>query len=149
MADYTPDLTKQPPRSPRVRLGGYATLPRMLDKGRATVAGKNGEYHYACPMDQRFLEFTGIDPEALKKELAAGRSDTEILEWIEANAKHKRTPVEIAGFTQLAETRAPSDTESRAYFNDQHAKAGPKREDIITWFDLLDLDDYVSFGGKG
>jgi hypothetical protein len=149
MTNHTPDLTKQPPRSARVRLGGYATLPRMLDKGRATVAGKNGEYHYACPMDQRFLEFTGIDPEALKKELAAGRSDTEILEWIEANAKHKRTPVEIAGFTQLAETRAPSDTESRAYFNDQHAKAGPKREDIITWFDLLDLDDYVSFGGKG
>jgi hypothetical protein len=29
-----------------------------------------------------------------------------------------------------------------------HEKAGPKREDINTWFDLLDLDDYVSFGGK-
>ena len=149
MADYTPDLTKQPPRSPRVRLGGYATLPRMLDKGRATVAGKNGEYHYACPMDQRFLEFTGIDPEALKKELAKGKSDSEILEWIAANARHKRTPVEIAGFTELAEQRAPSDTESRSYFNDIHSRVGPKREDIITWFDLLDLDDYVSFGGKG
>ena len=149
MADNTPDLTKQPPRSPRVRLGGYATLPRMLDKGRATIAGKNGEYHYACPMDQRFLEFTGTDPEALKKELAKGKGDGEILEWIEANAKCKRTPVEIAGFTELAEHRAPSDTESRAYFNDLHSKTGPKREDIITWFDLLDLDDYVSFGGKG
>jgi hypothetical protein len=22
------------------------------------------------------------------------------------------------------------------------------REDIKTWFDLLDLDDYVTFGGK-
>src|SRR5215472_14389929 len=97
MTNHTPDLTKQPPRSGRVRLGGYATLPRMLDKGRATVAGKNGEYHYACPMDQRFLEFTGIDPEALKKELAKGKSDTEILEWIETTAKHKRSPVEIAG----------------------------------------------------
>ena len=50
----SPDLTKQPPRSPRVRLGGYVILPRMLDKGRATVAGKNGEYHYACPLDRRF-----------------------------------------------------------------------------------------------
>ena len=47
------DLTQHPPRSPRVRLGGYATLPRMLDKGRATIAGKNGEYHYNCPLDQR------------------------------------------------------------------------------------------------
>ena len=51
-----PDLTQRPPRSPRVRLGGYALLPRMLDKGRATLAGKNGEYHYACPLDQRLLE---------------------------------------------------------------------------------------------
>jgi hypothetical protein len=28
------------------------------------------------------------------------------------------------------------------------SKVGPNREDIVTWFDLLDLDDYVSFGGK-
>ena len=54
--DNAPDLTQRPPRSPRVRLGGYAILPRMLDKGRATIAGKNGEYHYNCPMDKRFLE---------------------------------------------------------------------------------------------
>jgi hypothetical protein len=58
----SPDLTKQPPRSPRVRLGGYVILPRMLDKGRATVAGKHGEYRYACPLDGRFLEFAGIIP---------------------------------------------------------------------------------------
>src|SRR5512135_190240 len=51
-----PDLTKRPPRSPRVRLGGYVILPRMLDKGRAAVAGTPGEYHYNCPMDQGFLE---------------------------------------------------------------------------------------------
>jgi hypothetical protein len=37
------DLTVRPPRSPRVRLGGYVILPRMLDKCRAMLAGKNGE----------------------------------------------------------------------------------------------------------
>jgi hypothetical protein len=26
--------------------------------------------------------------------------------------------------------------------------SAPKRTDIVTWFDLLDVDDYVSFGGK-
>jgi hypothetical protein len=56
------DLTQRPPRSPRVRLGGYVILARMLDKGRATLAGKNGEYNYNCPLDQNFLNFTGIDP---------------------------------------------------------------------------------------
>jgi len=60
MSLHTPDLTKFPPRSPRVRLGGYAILPRCLDKGRATLAGKQGEYHYACPLDQHFLEFAGV-----------------------------------------------------------------------------------------
>ena len=63
---HTPDLTQFPPRSPRVRLGGYCQLPRMLDKARAELTGKNGEYHYNCPLDQRFFEFTGIDAEALK-----------------------------------------------------------------------------------
>ena len=51
------DLTQRPPRSPRTRLGGFAILPRMLDKGRAIIAGTNGEYKYACPLDQRFLDF--------------------------------------------------------------------------------------------
>ena len=142
------DLTKQAPRSPRVRLGGYVILPRMLDKGRATVAGKNGEYQYACPLDQRFLDFAGIDPDALKKQLSEGKGDTEILEWVNANSKHKRSEVEIAEWSALAEQRVPSDVETRRYFNELHSKAAPQRHDIVTWFDLLDVDDYVSFGGK-
>ena len=148
MATNPPDLTKQPPRSARVRLGGYVILPRMLDKGRATLAGKNGEYHYACPMDQRFLEFAGVNPVALKKELAKGKGDGEILEWIQANAKPRRTDSEIAAWSAYAEQRTPADPESREYFNGLHKKAAPKREDIVTWFDLLDVDDFVSFGGK-
>jgi len=76
----SPNLTKQPPRSARARLGGYAILPRLLDKGRATIAGIHGEYKYNCPLDQRFFEFAGIDAEALKKQLAAGKGDGEILE---------------------------------------------------------------------
>ena len=118
----------------------------MLDKGRATIAGKNGEYHYDCPMDQGFLEFAGIDAEALKKQL--DKSDGEVLEWINAHAKHKRTDVEIAAWSEFKSHRAPADNESREFFNEIVGKDAPKREDIATWFDLLDLDDYVSFGGK-
>ena len=142
----TPDLTKFPPRSPRVRLGGYVILPRLLDKGRATVAGKNGEYHYACPLDQGFLEFVGIDPEALKKQL--NKSDTEVLEWINQNAKHKRAMPEILAWSAWQEQSAPDNPDSRAHFNEIQKAAAPKREDIATWFDVLDVDDYVSFGGK-
>ena len=42
------DLTQRPPRSHRVRLGGYVMLPRILDKGRALNAGKIGVYRYGA-----------------------------------------------------------------------------------------------------
>jgi hypothetical protein len=143
------DLTQRPPRSPRVRLGGYVILPRVLDKCRAVIAGKQGEYKYACPLDERFLEFAGIDAAALKKQVTAGKSDSEILAWVGKTSKTKASPVQIAAWSAYHELRGPVDLESRQYFNDLLAQIGPKREDIITWFDLLDLDDHVSFGGKG
>ena len=148
MAIQAPDLTKQAPRGPRVRLGGYALLPRMLDKGRAAIIGKNGEYNYNCPLDQRFVNFVGIDPEALKKELAAGKGDGEILAWIQATATNKRAESEIAAWSLWQEQRAPDNPDSREYFNELHKKVAPTRSDITNWFELLDLDDYVSFGGK-
>ena len=144
-----PDLTQRPPRSPRVRLGGYVILPRMLDKGRATIAGKNGEYHYACPMDQRFLDFVGINPDALKKQLAAGKGDGEILA---VDSEEREAQAHGAGDPRLV--GLPGTTGARRTPNHASSSMGstrkiaPKREDIATWFDLLDLDDYVSFGGK-
>lgn len=144
----TIDLKKQAPRSPRVRLGGYAILPRMLDKGRATLAGANGEYHYDCPLDQQFTAYTGTDAEALKQQLAAGRGDGEILEWITTNAKFKRTMPEIEAWSGWQDKRAPENPDSRSYFNELHTSVAPKRTDITSWFDLLDADDYASYGGK-
>lgn len=143
-----PDLTKRPPRSVRVRLGGYVLLPRILDKCRAVVDGKNGEYKYACPTDDHFFTFTGIDPEAMKQQVAAGKSDSEMLDWVQKNAKQKRAPFEIAAWSTFMEQRVPSDPEGREFFQDEHKRVAPGREDIATWFDYLDLDDYVTFGGQ-
>lgn len=99
----------------RGRLGGYAILPRMLDKCRATLAGKNGEFHYNCPLDKHFLNFVGVDAEARKAEVAAGKGDGEILEWIQANATHKRSPWEITQWSEYHDRRGPdSDAETRA-----------------------------------
>ena len=148
MATNSTDLTKQAPRSPRVRLGGYVILPRMLDKGRALLAGKIGEYKYACPLDEEFLDFAGVDANALKKQLAAGKGDGDILKWIEAHAKNKRTESEIEAWSAKEERRAPGNPDSRDYFNNLHKNVAPKRADVVSWFELLDVDDYVSFGGK-
>lgn len=141
------DLTQRPPRSAHSRLGGYVLLPRMLDKGRAEIVGKSGEYRFACPLDQRILAFLGLDPEPLKAELAAGKGDGEILEWIKIHQRNKHSPANIDAWTLEQTTRGP-DPESQEFFQELLQAAGPRRTDIKTWFDLLDLDDYVSFGGK-
>jgi hypothetical protein len=143
-----PDLTKQPPRSARARLGGYVLLPRMLDKGRATLAGTNGAYHYACPLDQQWIGFAGIDADKLKEQIALGKGDGELLEWITENSTTKRQPWEIAQWSAYMEARGPGDVETKEFFTTEVAKLTTTREDILTWSDWLDLDDYVSFGGK-
>ena len=143
------DLTQRPPRSMRARLGGFVLLPRILDKGRATLAGKNGEYNYNSPTDQHLIRFVGLDPEALLKELAAGKGDGEILQWVLTNAKTPRSPWEIQTWSAYFDSRGPdSDAETLTGFAEYIGQHSKTREDIKTWFDALDLDDFVSFGGK-
>jgi hypothetical protein len=77
-----PDLTKTEPRSPHEKLGGESYAARALDKCRATLAGKNGEYQFGCPMDQHFFEETGIDQDEFRDFVATGASDEKVGEWI-------------------------------------------------------------------
>lgn len=144
-----PDLTKRPPRSPRVRLGGYVLLARILDKGRAELAGIAGEYKYNNPMDRHWFRFTGITPEALKAELAKGKGDGEILAWVQENAPHKRDPWEIQQWSAYHNERGPDgDVETLEFFAGRVGPLSKTREDVKSWFDYLDLDDHVTFGGK-
>jgi hypothetical protein len=144
------DLTHRPPRSPRVQLGGYVLLPRILDKGRASVAGKLGDYHFEGKgMDRHFFTFTGIDHAAFKAEVAKGLGDGDMLSWVQANAKHQRQPWEINAWSEYHLHRTPdSDNETLVFFADEIKKFSATREDVKTWFDLLDFDDYCTFGGK-
>ena len=143
-----PSLIDHPPRSPRVLLGGYALLPRLLDKCRADIAGQLGEYHTNCPIDQEFLDYAGIDYDALRQQVAEGLSDGELLDWIKENASISRTPWEIEQWSSYQNQRAPEpNTDLSAYFLEVLASHNKSRGDVRTWVDLLDLDDYCSFGG--
>lgn len=144
------DLTKQAPRSCYVRLGGYVLLPRLLDKIRAGLAGTLGAYDDgATGMNGRFLRFVGISHAALKRQVAKGGGDAEILAWIEAHAKHQRDPWEIAAWSDYQSRRpVDSDAETLENFAKAMRRLHADREDIKTRFDFLDLDDYCSFGGK-
>jgi len=142
------DLTQHPPRSPRVRLGGYVILARILDKARAKAAGKIGEYIYDCPNDKRFFNFVQINADALYAEIQTGKGDGEILEWINQHAGHRPQPWEIAQWSAYHEARVADSIQSKERVLKAVTAIAPHRADVLTGFDLLDLDDYVSFGGK-
>jgi len=147
--DYRqPDLRRHPPRSPYTRLGGFVHLPRLIDKARALAGGNIGEYHYRCPFDKRFFAFTGLSADAFLAQVKTGHSDGELLAYVQKKGRPKRHPAEVAAWSRWMEQLTPSSPEARGFFNEVHQKNGPKRDDIGTWFDWLELDDFVTFGGK-
>ena len=132
-----------------MRLGGYAVLPRLLDKARADIAGTIGEYHTNCMLDEEFLTFAGIDYSEIRAQLELGKNDGEILEWIESNAKNQRGPWEIEQWCDYQNHRSPKPfTELETYFREVLERLNRSRGDVRSWPDLLDLDDYCSFGGE-
>lgn len=141
------NLTQRPPRSPRVRLGGYTILPRLLDKARAVISGTAGDYNYNNPNDGHFFRFTGLSPDALMEQIKPGAGDWDMLLWVNANAQHKHTALEINQWSDWTESVTFNDVEMREWFTEQIKRLNPAREDLRGTFDYLDLDDFVSFGG--
>ena len=83
---WAKDLRKELPRGAEEELGGFPGAARCIDKCRATILGWHGDYVYACPMDQRFLDAAGIGANELKSFVATGASDEEVVSWIEEHA---------------------------------------------------------------
>ena len=68
------DLTREAPRSPHLRVGGYVILGRTLDKCRALIAGDVGEYHFDCPLDNMLFGFKGVNGADFKAHVEDGAS---------------------------------------------------------------------------
>ena len=88
------DLSKEAPHSPRHRTAGFAMVSRAVDKCRASLAGKLGEYNYDCPLDKMLFDFKGITGEQFKTAVQASKDYEEVGAWLLANGTTK-TPVEI------------------------------------------------------
>ncbi len=137
-------LTKEPPRSPRTRLNNYALMARMIDKGRADLQGSVGEYHYACPLDQMLFEFKGVKADEVKKLLASGATDEQVVAWFDSHGTAK-TAEEIKTWSNEVEGYRPyDDPERKDWFSGECAKLGLKPESS-TLVDYLDADDAASF----
>jgi hypothetical protein len=138
------NLTQQPPRSPRHRLGGYSLLARMTDKGRALLAGTVGDYHYACPLDQMLFQFKGVNADEVKKLLASGATDDQVVTWFNTHGTPK-TSDEISAWSSGIEAYRPYDNpEKKDWFVGECSKLGLQPENS-TLVDYLEADDSATF----
>ncbi len=83
-----------PLRSPREPIAGYILLPRLIDKIHLHVRGKLPKEYVGNllkpgkTLDGRYLSFTGLDGEALRRTVISSDKDEAILAWIEKNAQY-------------------------------------------------------------
>ena len=136
------DLTREYPRGPRELLAGYVLAARCLDKCRAVLNKTEGEFHYNCPLDERFLTFAQIDAKKLKNFVATGATDSEVADWITANAK-KRKRVEIIQWNNQQRDARLSDLppEVQEFMEDYIQKFIPRNRPVYHWFDVYDLEE--------
>ena len=134
---------QEPPRSPRQRIDGYVIMARMIDKGRATLNGTNGEDHFNCPVDNMLFSFKGLDGEEVRSVLLSGASDEEVAEWIDSHGT-KKTPKEIKAWSDATEKLNYFNVpEKKEWFVEECRQLGldPAR---TTLFEYLDVDDRTS-----
>lgn len=79
------DLTAVEPEPFDCVLDGYAYIPRMLDKARATLAGTQGRYMFGCPVDHTCMARLGIAPELVLELAAAHDDDRDVLSALQAH----------------------------------------------------------------
>jgi len=141
------DLTKEAPRSPRLRVGGYAILGRTIDKCRALVAGNIGEYHFDCPLDNTLFGFKSVKGDDFKAQIENGASDQQMAEWLDQSGE-KKTPEEIKRWGEQVEANSLyNDPEKREFFVEESQKLGLDPTTTTT-FDWLETDDKARYAQK-
>jgi hypothetical protein len=73
------------PRPRNAELEGYVYLPRMLDKARATLAGRPGDYPFGCPLDHTCTARLGTTPERVLDLVAEHDDDVAVLGRLRAD----------------------------------------------------------------
>ena len=136
------DLAVEKPRSAKDKLIGLVSLKRVIDKAKAFNEGRLGEYDYDCPHDKPLFEFLGTTGPEFANKVKELQTDEAIAQWVQAQFLSRKSPEEIEGFNDRRTHWHPDPgSHSEEYFNSLRDQVAPGRSDIVTWFDLLDLDE--------
>ena len=114
-------------------------LARTTDKAKAVAHGSIGEYKYDCSMDQGLFDYLGMDPKDFLNIVKGAKNDSEI----EAYAKTfiaKKDSRSIEAFNKKWLSAVPTG-ESLKHFQELRTKIAPSRTDVVSWSDLLDLEE--------
>jgi hypothetical protein len=136
------DLTISKPRSAKDKLAGLVSLKRVIDKAKAYNDGTLGEYDYDCPHDKPLFEFLGTTGEEFARKVKELGSDDAIANWVKTDLLAGKSEREIEEFNEGRMRWHPEPgSHAHHYFEDLRSKIAPDRTDVVTWFDLLDLDE--------
>lgn len=141
------DLTARPPRSPYVRtVVGMFAAARMGDKARAARGGRIGEYTYGpdSGFDSSTLEELQVTAEDFVEAAYENPNDTELGEWLRAHGRVDAA--RISAFNAAIVERGEATPGAGDRFRARREEICPGRPDVTTYFDLIDIDDQVSFG---
>ncbi len=130
------------PRSPKDKLVGLLSLKRVIDKAKAYNEGQLGEYDYDCPHDKPVFEFLGTNGEEFARKVKELGTDDAIAAWVQSQFLSKKSPDEIAKYNAERMRWHPEPGSPGAqYFEKLREQVAPGRKDVVTWFDVLDLDE--------
>lgn len=133
------DLTREYPRSPREQLDGMMLLPRAIDKARAQLEGKLGEYiYYGCRFNLRLFNTLGVTEDEFLDAVRRSKSDDEVVEWIREYVRPERDKIEK--MHQWVLHNEPSQQE-REQFCSELEKIDPGNDYVNTWTELIDLEE--------
>jgi hypothetical protein len=133
------DLTKCSPRSVGETMLGIVQLARATDKAKALAHGTIGEYKYDCSMDRGLFDYLGMDSKAYLQVVRDAKNDTEIETYANTYVS-KKDSRSIENFNKKWLSSVPTG-ESLTHFEELRSKIAPSRTDVVSWSDLLDLEE--------
>jgi hypothetical protein len=136
------DLTRQPPRPPRVPLADLDLLmaARSVDKIRATLEGGNlGDYQIKG-FTQRFFDTLGIDETDFRSVVALAQSDADVAAWLRKHCPQAK----MDEYNRIEGARSVRDRIDDAAFIEKYPLAAqlPLETPLV---DMMTLDDELSF----
>jgi gluconokinase len=130
-------------RSPHELVGGLVHFGRMLDKIRLHATGKlPADYHAGLGkgFDGYCCQFLCIEYSNLVARVATGGTGDDILAWCYAHG-HKPGEFDIAMFNDYLSKRGWRDAASTRFLERKTEAGLANRDDVQTFFDLIDVDE--------